>query len=78
MSSQNLHRARRHADRPGGRGARDATVDAHRRAVALLRASVDEAVRAARPSVGDLGGAAAGAARTMLPAADEPTRDDRR
>lgn len=55
-----------------------ATMDAHRRAVALLRAAVDEAVREAPASVGDLSGAVAAAARTMLPASDEAGHDDGR
>ncbi|WP_444662413.1 YbaB/EbfC family nucleoid-associated protein [Cellulomonas sp. CW35] len=61
-----------HAMRTAPRALAAATMDAHRRAVALLRASVDEAVREAPASVGDLSGAVAAAAHEMLPAADEP------
>ncbi|MBT0994541.1 YbaB/EbfC family nucleoid-associated protein [Cellulomonas sp. DKR-3] len=60
-----------HAMRTPPRALAAATMDAHRRAVALLRAAVDEAVGEAPASVGDLSAAVAAAAHAMLPAADE-------
>ena len=62
------------APRSGPRSLAAATLDAHRRALTLLRASVEDAVADAPASVGDLAGAVADAARTMLPS-DEPRYD---
>lgn len=59
-----------------------ATLDAHRRALELLRAAVENVVSTTPGSAHGLGDEILGSARTMLPASEEPPQgshfDDRR